>query len=493
MPTTSPTQTETARALLPRATPAEAGISAAGIAAFLDAVEARGIELHSLMVVHAGRVAAEGWWAPYAPDRPHLLYSLSKSFTSTAAGFAIAEGLFSLDDKIVDLLPAHVPDDVDPAVASLTVHHVLSMSTGHTADTLEKAHELEPDDVVRGFLRQPPQDPVGSRHVYNNSCTYVVATLVAELSGTHLIDYLRPRLFEPLGITPGHWDTDGQGNALGFSGLHLTTESIAAFGQLLLAGGRWQGAQVLPEGWAELATSSHVRTDSDPATSIDWAQGYGYQFWMATHGFRGDGAYGQFCVVVPDCDLVLATTSATDNMQGILTAAWTHLLPAVGAPDADPAAAARLAERLAGLALPVVEADAGASPEVPVAFVVADGAEPGPLPAGTRVQVAPTADGWQATFAFSGGTVRIDGGPTAWVETEVTTAVGLVRSSRRGRSRSSTTVLARGGWHADGAFEADVLLAELPHRFRLRGADGVATAAWNAVPLAGMRFEAHLP
>ncbi|TDE92704.1 class C beta-lactamase-related serine hydrolase [Occultella glacieicola] len=496
MSTTSPAQTTR---LLPRAAPADAGISAAGIGDFLDAVEDRGIELHSLMVVHGGAVAAEGWWAPYAPERPHLLYSLSKSFTSTAAGFAIAEGLFSLDDRVVDLLPAHVPDDVDPAVASLTVHHVLSMSTGHTADTLGTAYDLEPGDLVRGFLRQPPQDQVGSRHVYNNSCTYVVATLVQELGGTHLTDYLRPRLFEPLGITPGHWDDDGHGRAIGFSGLHLTTEAIAAFGQLLLADGRWNGEQVLPEGWVARATRSHVRTDSDPATNVDWAQGYGYQFWMGRHGFRGDGAYGQFCVVVPESDLVLATTSVTDDMQGILDAAWDHLLPAVGTADADPAAGDRLAERLASLALPVVGADPGAAPTAPmgpvspVTFVVPDGEGPGPLPAGTRVQVAPADDGWQASFTFDGGTVRIDGAPSVWVETEVTAAVGHDRNPTRGRSREATTVLARGGWRADGTFEADVLLAEMPHRFRLRGAGGVATAAWNAVPLAGERFEAHLP
>ena len=467
--------------LLPRSASAEVGIPASSVLCLLEGLATAGLELHSLMVVRRGHVAVEGWWAPYSAERPHLLYSLSKSFTSTAVGLALAEGRFTLDDTIVSLLPGHVPDDVDPAVATLTVHHLLSMSTGHHEDTLERARVLEPDDFVRGFLRVPPQEAVGSRHVYHNSCTYVLAALVQELTGEHLLDYLRPRLLDPLGVGPAHWDNDIHGNALGFTGLHLGTEAIAAFGQLLLQRGEWHGEQLLPAGWVELATRKHIDTDLDPATNVDWAQGYGYQYWMSRHGFRGDGAYGQFCLVVPEQDLVVVTTACVEDMQAILTAVWTHLLPALDTADPDRTSSdGELARRLAGLALPVINgAPDGAlrrarGPVNDQSFIVQEGGELAPLAAGTRIEIRPAGgDGWTITLVSGESRLVFGCGHHSWVE--------------------SAPVVARGGWTAPDTFEADLVLIELPHRIRLRCTDGRAEASWNAPPLSRPRLEAHLP
>ena len=269
-------ETTTSAPLL-RARPSDVGVPAAAIHAVLDTVEALGLEMHSLMVVRHGHVAAEGWWAPYAAERVHLLYSLSKSFTSSAVGFAVAEGRFRLDDRVVDLLPRHAPGEVDPAVAQLTVHHLLSMSTGHREDTLERAYRLDARDPVAAFLRIPPEEPVGSRHAYNNATTYALATIVEEHTGQPLLAYLRPRLLDPIGIGAARWDTDGHGVALGFTGLHLQTESIARFGQLLLQDGRWNGQRILPEDWVALATRNHSDNDHVPDAPVDWRQGYGYQ------------------------------------------------------------------------------------------------------------------------------------------------------------------------------------------------------------------------
>ena len=464
--------------LLPRSAPAGVGIPASSVLALLDGLASDGLELHSLMVVRRGHVAVEGWWAPYSAQRPHLLYSLSKSFTSTAVGFAVVEGCFTLDDTIVSLLPGHVPDDVDPAVATLTVHHLLSMSTGHQEDTLEQARTLEPDDLVRGFLSVPPQEPVGSRHAYHNACTYVLAALVQELTGEHLLDYLRPRLLDPLGVGPAHWDNDVHGNALGFTGLHLGTEAVAAFGQLLLQDGQWQGEQLLPAGWVELATRKHIDTDLDPTTNVDWAQGYGYQYWMSQHGFRGDGAHGQFCVVAPESDLVVVTTACVQDMQAILTNIWTHLLPALDTADPDGTSSdGVLARRLAGLALPVIDGARGGAPGDPVdklSIVVQDGGERAPLAAGARVEIRPTGeDGWTITVVSGESRLVFGCGHHSWVET--------------------APVVARGGWTDADTFEADLVLIETPHRVRLRCTAGHAQSSWNAPPLSGVRLEAHLP
>src|SRR3984893_19363093 len=131
---------------LPRSAPAASGVSSAAISALVDRLDEKSIECHSLMVVAHGPVVAEGWWAPYSADRPHLLYSLTKSFTSIAVGLAIADGLLSLDDRVVDVLPDHVPGDISEQGRRLTVHHLLSMTAGHRTDSLAEGWQLEPGD-----------------------------------------------------------------------------------------------------------------------------------------------------------------------------------------------------------------------------------------------------------------------------------------------------------------------------------------------------------
>src|SRR5688572_26131764 len=148
-----------AEPLLPRSTPPAQRIRPASLAALLDRLDERSVEAHSVMVVRHGQVVAEGWWAPYSADRPHLLYSLTKSFTSVAVGLAVADGLLALEDRVVDVLPDHVPADVQPQAKQLTVHHLLSMTTGHDEDALPGAWALNPTDLVKGFLRVPIQHP----------------------------------------------------------------------------------------------------------------------------------------------------------------------------------------------------------------------------------------------------------------------------------------------------------------------------------------------
>src|SRR5215475_3754584 len=250
------------RALLPRSTPAASGVSSRAVGALLDRIEARSIECHSIMVVRHGHVVAEGWWAPYSAERRHLLYSLTKSFTSVAVGLAIADGLLSLDDRVVDVLPDRVPADVSEQGRRITVHHLLSMTAGHRTDSLAEAWQLEPDDLVKGFLRVPFTAAEGTRHTYDNSTTYVLARMVERVTGRDLPGLLDDRLFKPLGIDPPEWDRVASGASFGFHGLHLTTEAVAAFGELLLRGGLWGDRQLIPREWVELATRRHI--DSRP-------------------------------------------------------------------------------------------------------------------------------------------------------------------------------------------------------------------------------------
>jgi CubicO group peptidase (beta-lactamase class C family) len=312
---------------LPRSTPADQGLDATGIDAFIAAVApVEGIELHSLMVLRHGSVVAERWWQPYAPHTPHLLYSLSKSFTSTALGFAVTEGLVDLDATVLSYFPEFDAQITDPRSRATRVRHVASMASGHADDTVEEAYRRGRGDLVLGMLLISPEHDPGTFFAYNQPCTNALSRIVCKVTGGTLTEYLQPRLYEPLGIDVHGWTTDAEGCEIGFSGLHSTTEAIAKLGQVYLDEGKWQGKELLPEWWVAEATRSHVVPDrEDP----DWNQGYGFQFWRSRHGYRGDGAYGQYMVILPEADAVVAITSQSPAMQHVLDALWEHLLPAL--------------------------------------------------------------------------------------------------------------------------------------------------------------------
>ena len=347
-------------ARLPRSTPEEQGVRPRALLRLVDALVAQP-ELHSIMVLRHGRVVAEGWAHPYAADRPHQLYSLSKSFTATAVGLAAGEGLLGLDDRVVDLLADRAPVAPDPLLAALRVRHLLTMTSGHHDDPSSAVFEGRGDrggrggrgDWVRAFFAQPLTHEPGTHFVYNTAATYVLSAIVQRVSGQRLLDYLGPRLLEPLGITGATWERSPQGIDTGGFGLSVRTEDVAAFGQLYLQDGVWAGRRLLPEGWVAQASAAQV-PNGDPAAGGDWWQGYGFQLWRCRHGaYRGDGAFGQFAVVLPEQDAVVALTSGVPDMQATLDALWEHLLPGLAdeplAPDDEGRAA--LAARLAALRL----------------------------------------------------------------------------------------------------------------------------------------------
>ncbi|MFG2823502.1 serine hydrolase domain-containing protein [Kitasatospora sp. NPDC048365] len=461
------------RTLLPRSAPADTGMSSRAIAAWLDRLEERSGECHSIMVVHRGQVVAEGWWSPYSAQRPHLLYSLTKSFTSVAVGLAIADGLLALDDRVVDVLPEHVPVDVSEQGGRITVHHLLSMTAGHPVDSLAAAWHLEPDDLVKGFLRLPFAASEGTRHTYDNATTFLLARMVERVTGRGLPEFLDERLFEPMGIDHAEWDRVGSGAAFGFHGLHLRTEAVAAFGELLLRGGRRGDRQLVPREWVELATGWQVDCapyKDDGSHDADFCCGYGYQFWMSRHGYHGHGAFGQQCVVVPSHDLVIAVTGQGEA-QEVLDALWECLLPGVGHP-AGPEDDAALAERLRRLSLPPVAGAPG--PARPVEARLDASAEGSALPDATTVVVEPCDGGWLIRL---GAHLAVEAGHGAWRE-----------SSPLGRP-----VVAAGAWQGR-RFVADLYVITTPHRVRLTvDADtGTASATWSTVPLTGPDLDLHL-
>lgn len=331
---------------LPRATPEAQGVCSAGLLALVEALDAVD-EVHGLVVVTRDAVVAEGWWDPYTPERPHQLFSLSKTFTSIAVGLAEAEGLLSVDDLLLDHLDPGEGVDPDPRLRRMRLEHLLTMTTGHDEDTTDRV--VDEHDWVRAFCSLPVEHEPGTHFVYNTAATAMLSAVVQRVTGQRVVEYLAPRVLEPLGIDGLTSEQSPTGFDMGGFGMSARTEDLARLGQLLLDDGVWLGRRLLPEGWVARATAARTpSTNENP----DWQQGYGYQVWRGRHGsFRGDGAFGQFCVVLPGLRTVVAVTAGTQDMQGVLDALWAHLLPAVGdAPLApDPDAHARLTERLAGL------------------------------------------------------------------------------------------------------------------------------------------------
>ncbi|RYD65902.1 MAG: class C beta-lactamase-related serine hydrolase, partial [Verrucomicrobiaceae bacterium] len=304
-------------------TPEAQGVSSAAIRAFVEAADKQVDTMHSFMLVRHGQVIAEGWWKPESADKPHVLHSLSKSFTSTAVGMAVAEGKLSVDDPVLKFFPEDAPAEPSPKLKAMRVRDLLTMSTGH--ETEAKFNPNEP--WVRTFLSHPVPHKPGTHFQYNTPATHMLSAIVTKVTGETVLDYLRPRLFEPLGIENPEWGSSPQGNTVGGWGLKIRTEDIAKFGQLYLQKGEWKGKQLVSQDWVSQATAKQVSNGSDP--SKDWDQGYGFQFWRCRFGaYRGDGAHGQFCIVLPEQDAVIAITANTRDMQAELNLVWQHLLPA---------------------------------------------------------------------------------------------------------------------------------------------------------------------
>ena len=423
---------------LPRRSPEAEGVSRAALEKWLAALDRLG-NVHSALVVRHGAVVAEAFWAPYNASTPQTMFSVSKTFTALAVGFAVAEGKLSLADHVSDILRPSVganettaitpsveerdlarlettatneaarsssasaalsdsssnlvasspntstkaPADATPArpgqasgiaadltrrnryrtagtplvsstdpeaenhnkwLSQLTVKHLLTMSGGNRDfDAFGEAYGEDAEaamahlDWVQQLLAAKFRNAPGEKFLYNSASSFLLSAIVQKVTGHRVMDYLQPRLFEPLGITDAHWDQNPAGINLGGFGLYIKTEDIAKVGQLILDGGKWEGQQLIPAAWIAEMTSKQIGTkaDSDWAggaefhpddASNDWAQGYGYQMWICTNdAVRGDGAFGQFMVIWPKFDAVIAMTAATNNMGDQLNTVWDYL------------------------------------------------------------------------------------------------------------------------------------------------------------------------
>ncbi len=343
---------------LPRSTPEAEGIESAGVLALVNDLERHVDAVHSLVLLRHGKVVAEGWWAPYAANDVHIMYSATKSFTATAIGLAAAEGRLNIYDRVISFFPDLAPTEPSENLKAMRIRDLLRMNSGHQNDTMDRLRNNPDGQWRRAFLALSVENKPGTRWVYNSGGSYMLAAIVQKVTGQTVEDYLTPRLFEPLGIAQHPWHESKEGVDLGDGGLLLTTEDLAKFGQLYLQHGMWNGRRLLPERWVKEATSFESSSGGDPDSN--WDAGYGYQFWRnKSTGYRADGAQGQFCFVLPEYDVVLALTSGTSGnggTKGEMDTVWADLLPALHytALPANAAAQEALTRKLASLTLPVV-------------------------------------------------------------------------------------------------------------------------------------------
>jgi len=320
--------------VLPRSSPETEKFDASAVGKYLDAVNESGQELHSLMVLRHGRVISEYWADGYSAYTNHVLHSVSKTFTSTAIGFAVAEKLLKVSDKVISFFPDDLPDSIPAYLADLEIRDLLTMTSGFDTDLTNEIRN-QPGDWEKLYLSSPITDKPGTRFIYNSMNTYMLSAILQKVTGENLTTYLYPRLFRPLGIAGVVWEKSPSGVDKGGWGLYAKTEDLAKLGQFYLQKGNWNGKQLLPESWFDEATTAKIvqppqwlKPGTKPKDS-DWIQGYGYQIWRCSHNaYRADGAYGQFIIILPEKDAVIVTTANIPDMQAEINLIWKYLLPA---------------------------------------------------------------------------------------------------------------------------------------------------------------------
>ena len=324
----------------------------AGADKLLNEFKNNNMEIHSLMILQDGNVLYEEYLGEYSRSTLHIMNSISKTFTATAIGFAVAEGKLSLSDKVINFFPEF------KEIASgnsyfdrLTIMHLLTMTSGHDTDptadifkdiSLEpsrnfedskyKGNRVNPGDWEKLFFSEPLLHEPGTKMEYNSLGTYMLSSIIQRVTGTKLSEYLDRRLFEPLGIDNYYWQTNPAGVTCGGWGLYISTQSMAKFGQFILQKGKWDGKQLITPMWFDIATYAYTR--QPPAWSTvnasnkdnDWAQGYGFQMWRCRHNsFRADGAFGQYIIIMPDYNALIIITANIDDMMKELNIIWDNI------------------------------------------------------------------------------------------------------------------------------------------------------------------------
>lgn len=442
---------------LPKSTPSAQGVSSKGILDFINAADENRNGIHSFVLMRNGFVIAEASWKPYRQDVDHMLFSVSKSFTSTAIGLAMGEGVLSLEDRVVDFFPNEVPENASSNLKAMRIRDLLSMSSGHNYDAIRRFSFSSKESLTSQFLHLSVAHKPGTHFAYNTPASFMCSAILQKATGQTLLDYLKARLFKPIGIQSPRWSQSAQGISHGGFGLNISTEDIARFGQLYLQNGKWNGKQIVSADWIAMATSRQIANAGNDSQS-DWEQGYGFQFWRSRHNaFRGDGIFGQFCLVMPDQNAVIAITSGTRDMGAILKLVWKHLLPAFDSAETKDLTK-QLKDRIEKLELPTIHELHENDSDFQKVFQL-DKNDLGWRK--LHLEKSPLEKyKYRLTLIDSHGTdLMIDCSPNVWLRDETKLSIGIVK---RIQDRLVHPIATTGGWVSTNEFKMKMAFTETP-------------------------------
>lgn len=333
---------------LERCTPEEVGIPSKAICNFIDEINARGLGVQSFTLVRHGKIASQCFWRPYSKEYPHVLYSMSKSITSTAVGFAVSEGFINLDDKISKFFPEY---NIKGRNLDLTIRHLLTMRSDKNITVLANKGGT---DWIKTFFDAPFKCAPDTKFDYISENTHMLSAIVTRATGLTLVDYLYPRLFAPLGIEKPFWETDGAGVAAAGWGLYMRSEDLAKIFLVYLNKGMYQGQRIIPAEWVEQATA--YQTPTHPKGAVDNVCGYGFQFWRnhVPNSYRADGLFGQRCLLLPDYDALIVINCGQAEDYFMMDAFWSQFPQCFSEQPlpADPAAYQELQNKILACHVP---------------------------------------------------------------------------------------------------------------------------------------------
>ena len=305
---------------------------------FAAADTMKDVTIQSVMILKNGEVVYQRWANGGEENLPHVMHSVSKSFCATAVGMAVDDGKLKVTDKLVDFFPDELPAEVSENLKAITIKDLLTMNCGHETEPQVRADSTL--TWTKAFLAHPVTKTPGTWYCYNSVGTYMLSAIVQKVTGKKILDYLTPRLFEPLGIETPKWDESPQGINCGGWGLYLKTEDMAKFGQLFLQKGVWNGKQLISSQWVDEASKyqvpsvpagtrpDEVETKGLTEENCAWLLGYGYQMWRCPeNSYRADGARGQYIIVCPDKDAVIAVTADSPDLQAELSSIYKYIFP----------------------------------------------------------------------------------------------------------------------------------------------------------------------
>ena len=285
------------------------GLNHEALDQFFEKIGENGTEIHTMQIYRHGEKILRLALEPYSCSDAREIYSLSKTFDSSVVGIACDMGLLSVEDSVADILGK---TNVSEYFAKMKVRHVLSMNTGHSRCVMPEMAFGE--NAVDGFFSVEPEYEPGTHFTYNTGASCLLTALVEKVTGRGFFDFASEYLFAPLGITDAFWTRCKDGTCVGGAGLHVSNDDIIKLGLMLQNGGVYQGKRILSEKWVQEASSAI--SDNSANETPDWQSGYGYQIWRnARDGFRGDGAFGQLCMVLPGYDMVLAIQANAVDFQ----------------------------------------------------------------------------------------------------------------------------------------------------------------------------------